>query len=107
MMRHRQVHDFWHSLVDLGTSVEEEIALKWFEFVQTGLPVALLSSTVGPLRLTPEQRERLFTVYVPWAVQCGSKAPFLLNMYYEELLDKPVKQLQEELGLIPAPKISA
>lgn len=36
MTRYRQVHDFWHVLSGLETDVFGEIALKWFEFMQTG-----------------------------------------------------------------------
>ncbi len=34
MTRYRQVHDFWHVLSGLPTSVVGELALKCFEFVQ-------------------------------------------------------------------------
>ena len=37
--RYKEIHDFWHVLVGLNTSVMEEIAVKHFEFAQTGLPV--------------------------------------------------------------------
>lgn len=47
-----QVHDFWHVLSGLPPTVVGEIALKWFEMMQTGLPVTALSAFVGPLRLT-------------------------------------------------------
>ncbi|KAJ3143233.1 Ubiquinone biosynthesis protein [Irineochytrium annulatum] len=67
MTRYRQVHDFWHTLTGLGVSVEEELALKWLELVQAGMPVALLSSLFGPVRLSAEERRRLFDKLVPWA----------------------------------------
>lgn len=49
--RYRQVHDFWHVLVDLPPTVVGEIALKYYEWRITGLPVAALSSLLGPLTL--------------------------------------------------------
>jgi ubiquinone biosynthesis protein COQ4 len=39
-------------------SVTYELALKWFEFANLGLPMALLGGIAGPLRLTSKQRER-------------------------------------------------
>ena len=52
MQRYRQVHDFWHVLAGIPTSVLGELALKWFEMVHTGLPGCAVASFFGPLRLT-------------------------------------------------------
>ncbi|KAJ3400479.1 Ubiquinone biosynthesis protein [Chytridiales sp. JEL 0842] len=103
MLRHRQSHDFFHTLTGLGVSVEEELALKWLEYVQTSLPVSLLSSLVGPLRLNPEERKRLWEVYVPWAVECARNSEFLLNVYYEEMLEEDVESVRGRIGLTKAP----
>lgn len=103
IQRYRQVHDFWHTLTGLGVSVEAEIALKWLELIQTGLPVALLSSLVGPLRLTDVERKHLFDVYVPWAVQCGGRCHFLLNIMYEDHLEKDLGEVREMFGFINSP----
>lgn len=46
-------------LSGLPPTVEGELALKWFELVQTGLPVCALGAVVGPLALPrrePQQR---------------------------------------------------
>jgi len=57
MQRYREVHDFVHVLTGLGSTEEEEIALTWFELLQTGLcvspqrhrrPGAPLSSAAHP-----------------------------------------------------------
>lgn len=47
-----QVHDFWHVLAGVPTSVLGELALKWFEMVHTGLPGSAVASLFGPLRLS-------------------------------------------------------
>lgn len=49
--RYREVHDLWHVLSGLPPTVEGELALKWFELVQTGLPMCALGAVVGPLAL--------------------------------------------------------
>ncbi|KAJ1555793.1 Ubiquinone biosynthesis protein, partial [Cladochytrium tenue] len=71
----------------------EEIAVKWFELAQTGLPMTLLSGLVGPLRLAPADRRRLF--------ESGSRARFLLNAYYEEMLERPLDDVRKELDVFP------
>ncbi|KAI9207572.1 ubiquinone biosynthesis protein Coq4 [Polychytrium aggregatum] len=106
ILRYRQVHDFWHTLSGLDQiTVEAELALKWFEAHQTGLPVAILSALVGPLRLTPLERERLFTHYVPWALQCAESCKFLMSVMYEDLLDQDIDQVRKDLGFIPIPPL--
>nr|KAJ3421060.1 Ubiquinone biosynthesis protein [Polyrhizophydium stewartii] len=103
MLRYRQVHDFWHALLDMPVTVEAEIAVKWFEFVQTGLPVAMLSALVGPLRLTAAERERLFGHFVPWAVQSASNCKFLMAVMYEDLFEQDLEQVRRDLGFLPPP----
>ena len=48
----------------------------------------------------------LFNELVPWAVECGQRSTFLLNVDYEAKLlaeDVTVEALREELGLTAAP----
>lgn len=37
--RYKEVHDYLHTLLNYGIEVEDELAVKWFEMAQTGLPV--------------------------------------------------------------------
>ena len=39
-------------LIIITNSVPHEIAVKWYEMIQTGLPMCALSSFVAPIRLT-------------------------------------------------------
>eukprot|EP01100_Stratorugosa_tubuloviscum_P008800 TRINITY_DN366_c0_g1_i1.p1 TRINITY_DN366_c0_g1~~TRINITY_DN366_c0_g1_i1.p1 ORF type:complete len:132 (+),score=48.62 TRINITY_DN366_c0_g1_i1:558-953(+) len=105
MQRYREVHDFWHILAGLPTTVFAEIIVKWFEFIHTGLPMCGLSSLVGPLRLTLNEQKQLITDYIPWAVKCAYQTDFLLNVYYEKLLDKPLFQVRKDLNFIVAPAL--
>jgi ubiquinone biosynthesis protein COQ4 len=105
MRRYRECHDFFHTLTGLGVTVEEELALKWFEWVQTGLPMTMLSSLFGHLRLTSSERSRLFQNYVPWAVQCGVSSKPLMNVYFEELLEKPISSVRQDLGIFLPPSV--
>ncbi|CAG8668728.1 4790_t:CDS:2, partial [Racocetra fulgida] len=99
MQRYRECHDFFHTLTRLPVSVEGELALKWFEFAQTKLPMTLISSVVGPLLLSNSERTRLFEKYVPWAVQCGSQSKLLMNVYFEECWNKDIDEMRKELGI--------
>eukprot|EP01133_Synstelium_polycarpum_P014227 gene14227-16786_t len=50
MQRYREVHDFWHVLAGVETDVLGELAVKWLELIQTGLPIPIGSSaTATPL----------------------------------------------------------
>lgn len=44
------VYEWW--FLCLVISVPHEIAVKWYEMIQTGLPMCVLSSFVAPVRLT-------------------------------------------------------
>ncbi len=51
LQRYKEVHDSAHVLLGYGTSVSEEIAVKWYEMLQTGLPISSLSAFAGPINL--------------------------------------------------------
>ncbi|GAB5362219.1 hypothetical protein AAMO2058_000779500 [Amorphochlora amoebiformis] len=101
MQRYREVHDFWHVLCGAPTTVEGEIGQKAFEFLQTGLPMALLSSAVGPLRLSHEERLRMLSGYLPWAYACNTNCTFLMGIRYENYLSEDLSDLRQQLGIIP------
>jgi ubiquinone biosynthesis protein COQ4 len=101
--RYRQVHDLWHVLSGLPPSLEAEVALKWFEMVQTGLPVTALSALVGPVRVPRAGRAVLRQVYVPWAVRAGRKAKPLLSFWYERHWERLLEDVRTELNFAAAP----
>eukprot|EP01104_Vermistella_antarctica_P018013 TRINITY_DN6546_c0_g2_i1.p1 TRINITY_DN6546_c0_g2~~TRINITY_DN6546_c0_g2_i1.p1 ORF type:complete len:318 (+),score=26.02 TRINITY_DN6546_c0_g2_i1:149-1102(+) len=103
MTRFRESHDFWHVLLGLRTDVTSEIAVKWFEMLQMRLPVCALSALVGPLRVSSEERHHLMTELVPWAVRCSLRAPFLLNVYYEQHFEEDLTDMRRRLRIVPPP----
>lgn len=105
MLRYRQCHDFWHALCGLPPTVLGELALKWVELLQTGLPVAALSATVGSVRLSSRERHILNNIYMPWAARVGKRSSFLMNTYYEEEFGTDIHVLRERLGIEPAPRL--
>lgn len=72
--RYREVHDLWHVLSGLPPTVEGELALKWFELVQTGLPVCALGAVVGPLAL-PRREPQQQRVAPTSAAAAATAAP--------------------------------
>lgn len=103
--RYRQCHDFYHAINDLPIIIEGEIAIKALEGTNMGVPMAVLGALLAPTRLKKVQRERLWDVYLPWAVRTGLSCKPLINVYWEEILDKNVEELREELGITPPPDL--
>ncbi|KAM4664106.1 ubiquinone biosynthesis protein COQ4 homolog, mitochondrial isoform 2-T2 [Discoglossus pictus] len=102
--RYREVHDLMHTLLGMPTNMLGEVVVKWFEAVQTGLPMCILGAMFGPLRLNAKRMKRL-TQLVPWAVQSGRRARCVMNVYYEKRWEQSVESLREEIGILPPPDI--
>lgn len=104
MQRYRESHDFYHAVTGLPVFAEGEIALKAFEFANTLLPMTALS-LAAVVKLKPAERRRFWDTYLPWAVNNGLKAEEVINVYWEEVLEKDVQQLRDELGIERPPDI--
>lgn len=104
MQRYRESHDFYHALTGLPVVVEGEVALKAFEFANTGLPMTGLS-LFAVVRLRREERRRFWGVYGPWAVRNGLRAEEVVNVYWEEVLEMDVDVLRAELGIERPPDL--
>jgi ubiquinone biosynthesis protein COQ4 len=98
MQRYRECHDFYHAVTGLPIVVEGEVALKAFEFANTLLPMTGLSM-FAVTRLKPKERERFWKVYLPWAIKNGMGAKEVVNVYWEEQLERDVNMLRAELGI--------
>ncbi|KAH8100874.1 coenzyme Q biosynthesis protein Coq4-domain-containing protein [Cristinia sonorae] len=103
MQRYRECHDLYHCLFNLPVNVESELALKFFEFANLGLPMAGFAAAFGHLRLSSERRERLFREYVPWAMKCGTSAKSLITVYWEKRWEQDVEKIKEEFGVWDPP----
>jgi Uncharacterized protein involved in ubiquinone biosynthesis len=105
MKRYRQSHDFFHVLTDLPPTVLGELALKYVELFQTGLPVCALSVSAGSMKLSQEERRQLVKQYLPWAIRVGKNNKKWINIYWEEEFQKDLKDFRLELGIDVAPKM--
>lgn len=104
MTRYRQSHDFYHVITDLPPTIPGELALKYAELFQTGLPVCALSATVGSFKLEMEERKLWKDVYLPWAIKAG-KGKHWMNVYWEERFDQDIDDLRKELDIDIAPQV--
>lgn len=105
MMRYRQCHDFYHVITDLPPTIPGELALKYVELFQTGLPACALSATVGSWKLEGEEREKWRDVYLPWAIRVGKGQTKWINVYWEEMFEWNIEELRRELNIESAPKV--
>ena len=104
MLRYRQVHDIWHVLFGLNTTVFGELVLKAIEARQTGLPMCYMSAFVAPAaRLPRAQRERFYAVYLPWAWRAGNTCVDLMAVDYNEAVEKPLEDVRREWRISVAP----
>lgn len=87
----------------MPVDVSSELAVKYFEFANLGLPMAGLGAAFGHLRLSSQQRARLFKEYVPWALRCGSSATSMITVYWEERWGQNVEEMKRELGIWDPP----
>lgn len=104
MQRYRECHDFYHAVTGLPIMVEGELALKAFEFLNTLIPMTGLS-LFAVVRLKPAERERFFSLHLPWAVRSGYSSKELINVYWEEQLERDVDDLRAELGIERPPDL--
>lgn len=99
--RYRQCHDFYHALVGLPVWREGEIALKFFEYLNIGIPFGGLGAIFAPWNVKKSsERERLFQIYYPWALRAAYHCrKNLINVYWEKIMDKDVDELRRELNI--------
>jgi ubiquinone biosynthesis protein COQ4 len=104
MQRYRECHDFYHALVGLPVFREGEVALKAFEFANTGLPMTGLA-VFSAFTLKNAEWRRFWDVYGPWAVRNGAQSDDIINVYWEEELNTDVDELRKRLGIEQPPNM--
>lgn len=103
--RYRECHDFYHAITGLPIIIEGEIAVKVLEFMNMGIIMPGLGALLAPLRLKPSQRERLYSIYYPWAFRSGLNSKPLINVYWENVLEQDVGELRRSLGIEQPPDL--
>lgn len=54
MTRYRESHDLVHTILGMPTNMLGEVAVKWVEAFNTGLPMCLGGGVFGAIRLRPK-----------------------------------------------------
>lgn len=54
MTRYRESHDLVHTVLGMPTNMLGEVAVKWIEALNTGLPMCYGAAVFGALRLRPK-----------------------------------------------------
>lgn len=107
MQRYRECHDFYHAITGLPVVMEGEVAVKAFEFANTGIPMTGLAAFSEPFKLKPDQQQRLKDIYIPWAITNGLRAKSLMNVYWEEILERDADEVRAELNIDMPPNMRA
>ncbi len=105
MQRYREIHDLTHTLLDMPTDMVGEVAVKWVEGLQTGLPMCVGGAVAGPARFTSAQVAK-FRALRPWAIKVGTRARFLMAVFYEERWEQDLVELRKELGISTPPYLT-
>lgn len=99
MQRYRELHDIVHTILSQPTTIRGEVIVKAFEGIQTRLPLCILGGLVGPIRLNFADLDRYLRRDLPWAIKCGRRAKFLMNVYFEHRWDQDIDELRRELSI--------
>jgi len=99
LQRYRETHDFIHLLVDQPANLRGEVAVKWFEAIQTAQPMCWLAATGGTARLSSARRQRL-KQDLPRVVEQAKTSEFFMNIYFEERFEQDLDDLRREMKLI-------
>uniref|UniRef100_A0A0R3S3V0 Ubiquinone biosynthesis protein COQ4 homolog, mitochondrial n=1 Tax=Elaeophora elaphi TaxID=1147741 RepID=A0A0R3S3V0_9BILA len=101
MQRYRETHDFNHLILQMKTTLLDEITIKCFEGIQLGLPMCILGGVFGGLRLGPKCRQAFIQQYLPWCVEQAVNSRLLIAVDWENHFEKPISELQKTCSITP------
>lgn len=64
-----------------------------------------LAVLAGEWRLAAEDRALLNSLFLPWALRAGARAPDLMCIYYEQHFEEPLEDLRLRWRIEPAPPV--
>ncbi|XP_063986584.1 ubiquinone biosynthesis protein COQ4 homolog, mitochondrial-like [Diachasmimorpha longicaudata] len=105
MQRYREVHDIFHAVLLMPTTMLGEVTVKWVEALQTRLPMCIGGAVFGAVRLRPRQRQLYAKYHLPWAINTGKSAEFLLSIYFEERWEQRLDDFHREMNIQPLAQI--
>jgi ubiquinone biosynthesis protein COQ4 len=99
--RYKETHDFYHVIFNLGRTVRDEVALKWFEALHLRLPSSSIAGLFGSLRLSPSEIIFLYSNLLPNVVENSKNSKFVMSVYFENRLEQNIDDLRNELKIKP------
>ncbi|XP_014600790.1 PREDICTED: ubiquinone biosynthesis protein COQ4 homolog, mitochondrial-like [Polistes canadensis] len=100
MQRYREIHDICHAVLLMPTTMLGEVTVKWIEGLQTQFPMCIGGAIFGAARLRARQRKLYLNHYLQWAIKTGNNAQFLLNVYFEERWEQPLRDFHKEMNIV-------
>lgn len=101
LLRLRQTHDIWHVITGFDINVPDEIGLKAFELAQTRRPVAGVLVTGGFIKSFLSSNDvNVMLAAIGKGYRMGLQAQPLLAQKWEDQWEKPLHELQAELGIL-------
>ena len=100
LQRYREVHDFNHLLLNQPTNLRGEVVVKWFEAIQTNLPMCWLAAFGGTFRLNSRQRHDLVNQDLfSGVLHIAKKSNFFMNIYFEDWFSEDIDDLRNEIKI--------
>ncbi|KYQ53246.1 UDP-sugar transporter UST74c [Trachymyrmex zeteki] len=100
MQRYREVHDIFHAMLLMPTTMLGEVSVKWVEALQMHLPMCITGAIFGASRLRPRQRQLYLDHYLSWSVNTGLNAKFLLGIYFEKRWEQSLEDFHKEMNIV-------
>lgn len=72
---------------------------------QTGLPMAGMAVAGAQFKLSTQDRQLLWSTYLPWATQTGLRCADLMCIYYEKHFEEDLQELRARWRITPAPPV--
>uniref|UniRef100_A0A7E4UMV2 Ubiquinone biosynthesis protein COQ4 homolog, mitochondrial n=1 Tax=Panagrellus redivivus TaxID=6233 RepID=A0A7E4UMV2_PANRE len=101
MQRYRETHDFNHTLLEMKPNMLGEVAVKYFEGVQLGLPMCVTAAIFGGARLGPVHSKLLLERVMPWSVEQAVNGRLLIALDWENHFERPIREIQRECQIVP------
>jgi ubiquinone biosynthesis protein COQ4 len=103
LMRVRQTHDLWHTVLGLGASGHHEVLVHAFQWPQLRMPYSALVVGLGAIKhMALERRFDALQHGIRSAHAAGCAALPLITVYWEQHLEEPLTRIRRRLSIQPA-----
>jgi ubiquinone biosynthesis protein COQ4 len=97
--RLRDAHDLWHTVTGYQTDTLGEACVVAFSYGQTRNLGFAAIALIGALKIAKESGDRRVLRAVWRAYRDGCRTKWLPAIQWEDLLDKPLEQVRQQLGI--------